>query len=953
VIFVDSIILDDINKNIYGSEEDSMRWFDEFLKSSKGTFATSVELFQKYYDKCVDDLVHLNLDVDSRRVEYDFLGDSPEEDVHYKCNYMNQQDIDNCISNSYHLNIIETLRHNSYLRDSVERLGLIDKNAMSKIMSLSDDDVRTLTTEKLYFLFHSEVSYHDKPTDEEVNQMVFSLLKVHRLNNLQIKYAHTARVVYLTNLELSEMNIDSDLMRSMALTSALFHDVGRFYQGSFYNSYDDGAMRAIEGSGKGHAEAGYYYSLLDMISLNTLGVNTSEDLIIHAIAALVVQRHQTSNALNKDFDMVQKDIQFSDGIDTKLLNFVLDAYIHAEPFKDGIHARFGNMIPHQQQYMNDAMNQILRTIRLVAEQYSSDSRDIDSVMQAIGEFLGDNLGGYLKNPPITKEGFYSLDEITILEKVLGEHLNEYRDSNGNIAVCDFLSQKIADYRMCENSSSIFFLTEEEMSILKSVMIPKELEEKLLIKKFPRYDSSRELIVRTPEVNQFLDDYKMKNFCSNQSLNMQNLVSILKVSKNDLSKFAQFDIVDSIKRIFSGDKEIDSEVRSAVDFCLNMVMDIDKLDILVQRVNKRWDNWNPKYIKVSSFGDESFLDVIENVFGIPLERDAEGKIIFSERLKNILLENMESNKELKRRVTSIVDFNQEFLSPGEINQLMSLLGESFRKLTTSRKVSTDQNGNLLFDKALIININNKTKNNQSFLKELERLGITINLDLIGKPIPEELIALLEKNNISLWKTDNVVKVSYDQMRDAFPNDKERIEREQLLILPNDLREKVFMFDKERSSFGKSKFPLGKSASSNPNFFWGNVFPAIWWHLDQFIMTNMRSMESLKFISETGMLDRLKETYCSSECSKDFVSFIDEIIDYCKEFIDVALKTRVDLNGNLTFNGEGSTISMTDQDSMILIRDEACRRWHDKKKNMEIQEMMEDFSEKDLVVTSQKS
>lgn len=937
---MDSIILNDINQNIYGSEEDSMRWFDQFLRSSKGTFATSVELFQKYYDKCVDDLIHLNFDADSKRVEYEFLGDSPEEDVHYKCNYMNQQDIDNCISNSYHLNIIGTLRNNSYLRESVQKLGLLDEDIMSKIMTLSEEEVKSLTTEKLFLLFHSEHDSNSKPTEEEINQMIFSLLKVHRLNNLQIKYAHTARVVYLTNLELSEMKIDSDLMRSMALTSALFHDVGRFYQGAFYNSYDDGAMRAIEGSGKGHAEAGYYYSLLDMISLNTLGVNTSEDLIIHAIAALVVQRHQTSNALNQDFDMVQKEVQFSKNIDAKLLNFVLDAYIQAEPFKDGIHARFGNMIPHQQQYMSDAMNQILRSIRLVTEQYFSDSKDIDTVMQAIEGYLGDNLGVYLKNSSITKEGFYSSLEVDILEKVLGDKLNEYRDSEGRIAVNDFLSQKIMDYHLYENSSNIFFLTEEEMAILKSVSIPKELEDKLLIKKVPKYGASEELVVRTPEVNHFLDDYKMKNFCSKQSSNIQNLVSMLKVSKNDLAKFAQFDIVDSIKKIFSGEKEIDPEVRSAVDFCLNMVMDIDKLDILVQRVNKRWDNWNPKYIKVTSVGDESFLDVVENVFGIPLERDTDGNVIFSEGLKSILLENMESNPELKRRVSSIVDVHQESLSSEDISQLMNLLGSSFKKLTTSRKVSSDQNGNLLFDKALIVTINHKMKSDKDFLIELDRLGIPISLDLIGKPMPEELVSLLEKYNISLWKTDNVVKVSYDQMKDVFPNDKERIEREQLLILPDDLREKVFMLDKDRSVSGKSKFPLGKAASSNPNFFWGNVFPAIWWHLDQFIMTNMRSMESLNFIAETEMLDRLKETYCSPECSKDFVSFIDEIVNYCKEFIDVALKTRVDSHGNLTFNGEGSTISMTDQDSMILIRDEACRRWHEKKKQQELQGM---FSE----------
>ena len=311
----------DMEKVLFGSETDTLEWFDQFLDHTNGSFQTSVKLFRDYYHKCVTDLVHLSFDPEKQRISHSDLGEDKEGSPDYECTYINQQDIDNCRNNHYHTNVISILRENEYLRRAVLENQLLTEEELSIIMNLSNERAHSITTEELFLLMKDpsfrELSdeerkdrlEHTKLEKDQENEIILPFLKIHRLNNLQIKYAHTARVVYLTNYELDSLGVQSPFIRSIALTSSLFHDVGRFYQGAFYNNFLDNAMKDIEGE-KGHAEAGYYYSLLDMISLNTFGVNQSEDLMIHAIAALIVNNHQKPNDANVEFDHAEKGLSF-------------------------------------------------------------------------------------------------------------------------------------------------------------------------------------------------------------------------------------------------------------------------------------------------------------------------------------------------------------------------------------------------------------------------------------------------------------------------------------------------------------------------------------------------------------------------------------------------------------------------------------------------------------------
>jgi len=66
-------LLDNMNQTIFGREEDTLKWFDDYLEHTSGSFHTSSELFRQYYHKCVEDLVQLQFDPSKKRVDYLFL----------------------------------------------------------------------------------------------------------------------------------------------------------------------------------------------------------------------------------------------------------------------------------------------------------------------------------------------------------------------------------------------------------------------------------------------------------------------------------------------------------------------------------------------------------------------------------------------------------------------------------------------------------------------------------------------------------------------------------------------------------------------------------------------------------------------------------------------------------------------------------------------------------------
>ena len=112
--------------------------------------------------------------------------------------------------------------------------------------------------------------------------------------------------------------------------------------------------------------------------------------------------------------------------------------------------------------------------------------------------------------------------------------------------------------------------------------------------------------------------------------------------------------------------------------------------------------------------------------------------------------------------------------------------------------------------------------------------------------------------------------------------------------------------------------------------GNKIKALWFHIDQFITINMRNYKSFEYLKENNILDKVKDQMISVqevrgkelEIIKELIS---EPIEFAKMFIDNILKSRVDENGNLKYNGEGKIPTIFTQDQIITIRNKTVEEF----------------------------
>ena len=174
------------------------------------------------------------------------------------------------------------------------------------------------------------------------NETEAILTKIDRFYNMQLKYGHTARITYIAACNIEKTGIKNEVAIKAILTSALMHDIGRFYQAANYNTLIDSEMDEkiiIDQDGQkidlqvDHAIAGYYYSLMDLYQLSSLGQAEYKDLIIHSIAAVVVRFHQMSNKLLKEFETKATNFNFKDDLETQLITFIIDSYKNADLLK--------------------------------------------------------------------------------------------------------------------------------------------------------------------------------------------------------------------------------------------------------------------------------------------------------------------------------------------------------------------------------------------------------------------------------------------------------------------------------------------------------------------------------------------------------------------------------------------------------------------------------------------
>lgn len=803
---------------IYESDNVIVEWFEKFLDSSSSSFSISVNYFKEYYLKCVDSLVNLEYKKESRNGKEYLDGIYQEDIIEFNDSYKD---------------VLKSLKNNSILLEESIKRNLIDRDFVSVLEMLSIDKINNMSKEEVCLLM-TDKNYKDylnngivdeiisqkKLSNDEIDESMVSFIKLQRYNNLYSKYIHTARVVYLTYVEVEKLGIEEELVRNILYTSSLFHDIGRFYQCAFNNTFADGKMQNVEGRNEkignlGHSEAGYYFSLLDMINLNILGAASDNDVIIHAIAALIVKQHSTANEKMGNFDKNVSNFEFGSDIQKQLLDFILACYNKADSFDGGIHGKFNKELePGHAELMR---NSFCDTMLLIINPYLKEEKDVEKAKEIINELFS------YETPSLILDK----DSVDILLKVLDEE------------ECKKIKEKINDGKD---------------------------------------------ILLTPSYNEMIRKYKLLDFIKEKDIDSEGVVKLFEQlvdkSKNE-HYYVQYDIVDVIKKVFDANGkgevyegvELPDEVAKIIRMSMDLVTDIDKFDILVQVVN-RTVPWNPVNINVYALNaekseldrDENLIDVLKNRFKINVEKTEDGQIILDDVLIDVIKANVNFSNSFKSNFGDDFDFSK--LSNGQV------LNEDFFKISY-----VDDRKSNLFGKTQVV-------------------------------------------------------VPYSVMVKAHPNLIDRCNIEKSLLIPDDLYNNFFTSTDERKVMHSgSVFPRNSHASNEEYFCYANNdILQLWWRIDQFVTTNMRSIESLRFIKDSKMLEKIGQNYRREECPKEMHLLVDEVLGFGSEFIDLALSAKINKTGHIIYDNQEKEgyepIILTDKNVMSKIRTEAVIRHRQK-------------------------
>lgn len=254
-------------EKIFNDDNEAIKWLDTIENPN---IANALDIIYKYAKECLEELGKKDLSEGTDAKVTKSIIDkvkqyiSKQENFREKCLIKSEEDIKNNEDNF--------------------RLDIFNEDEIKYIQELSDKDIEDLS---------SAVSGEDK----EQKEMISKIKKANRFYNMQLKLAHTARIVRVADeiIKTSGMEMNPDL-KDTILTSALLHDIGRFYQAKEYDDFtDDNLKLNKEEYGSGHSKAGYYYSMMDQFRMNFFGDKVDKDILLRTVAGFVVSYHSENN----------------------------------------------------------------------------------------------------------------------------------------------------------------------------------------------------------------------------------------------------------------------------------------------------------------------------------------------------------------------------------------------------------------------------------------------------------------------------------------------------------------------------------------------------------------------------------------------------------------------------------------------------------------------------------
>jgi len=297
-------------QKILADDEYAIKWLNGWLTSDycikMEDFNESALVLVEYVKKCTKELAQMQISSEISKQEIkkvqEYLNDIK---FFNKCRKLYQ------IDNNYEI-----------------ALGICEEVELEEIRNLSKEEkeLLILPNEKLEELKQNE--------NEEQVQRIYNIRekikKINRFYNMMLKYAHTAKVTFISQKTIENLEIKNNSLKQIILTSAILHDVGRFYQAQNYDTFDDYKMKGKEKEGiDGHAEAGYYYSIMDLFRLNCHSNISETKLMNRIISAFVVRYHQKNNNDLKHLELMLDSKDISSLKMNELMNLIEKIYQNA------------------------------------------------------------------------------------------------------------------------------------------------------------------------------------------------------------------------------------------------------------------------------------------------------------------------------------------------------------------------------------------------------------------------------------------------------------------------------------------------------------------------------------------------------------------------------------------------------------------------------------------------
>lgn len=310
-------------EDILKDDNEAIKWLNSI---DDPKFKNILNILYKYAKECLRDLSKKDLTKGLDK-------EAKKEIIEKVKQYITKQKVfrDKCLINS---------SNNIWDINEKFRLEIFNEEELKYIETLSQEDIEKLASD-------------DAVIDLNQKEMISKIRKVNRFYNMQLKLAHTARIVKVADeiLKNAGEKINPDL-KEIILTSALLHDIGRFYQAKEYDTFADKQLKlGKEEYGSGHSKAGYYYSMMDLFRMNFASNTVDKDLLIRTVAGFVVSYHSENN-----IELEENGISISEGA----LEYFDEEDLESETLKEVIKKAYSRAEFIQYDEINIESNQFLK-----------------------------------------------------------------------------------------------------------------------------------------------------------------------------------------------------------------------------------------------------------------------------------------------------------------------------------------------------------------------------------------------------------------------------------------------------------------------------------------------------------------------------------------------------------------------------------------------------------------